>query len=78
MDARIGLLDSGLFRGLMKIERPSALPPPRQRKIWATMLVQSFRFDPVLGQLTEVLPVDSMRLPVRCDQHPLFSGDLFP
>ena len=72
---RVGLLDSGLFRGLIKIERPTALPVPFQTKAWATLLVQSFRFDRNSAQLTEVLPLDSARLPTRCDQHPLFTGD---
>jgi hypothetical protein len=61
----------------VKIERPSALPAPPQTKVWATVLVQSFRFDRNSGQLTEVLPLDSVRLPIRCDQHPLFTGGLF-
>ena len=74
--ARVGSLENPLVHRLLAIERPSALPP-RQQKVWASLLVQSFRFDQVLGQLTEVLPIDSIRLPVRCDQHPLFTGDLF-
>ena len=65
------------FRGLMKIERPSALPPAPQAKVWATLLLQSFRLDRNSSQLTEILPLESTRLPVRCDQHPLFTGDLF-
>lgn len=72
----MGSFRNPFFHGLMKIERPSALPPPQQQ-LWATSLAQSFRFDPFSGQLTEVLPIDSTRLPVRCDQHPLFTAELF-
>lgn len=77
--ARMGSQNS-FFRGLMKIERPSALPPlppPPQADVWATLLLHSFRFDRNASQLIEILPLENARLPVRCDQHPLFTGDLF-
>jgi hypothetical protein len=73
---RFGLAASGLLRGMVKgFEQPSALPAPAPSTIRLQMLVRTFQFDERSERLVEVLPSDSMQLPVRCQRGPLFIDD---
>ncbi len=71
-----GLVRSYRWKGQFEIERPSALSPERPAG-HAMALVETFSFDPTSGQLTEVLPIDSIQQPLRCQQKPLFTDSSF-
>lgn len=60
---------------LLKFDRPSALPPEKTTQ--SMELIKSFSFDQTSGRLTEILPVDSLEQPFRCQQMPLFTEDSF-
>ncbi len=71
-----GLVRIVRWKGPFEIERPSALPP-EPPVAHAMALVETFSFDPTSGQLTEVLPPDSIQQPLRCQQKPLFTDSNF-
>lgn len=71
-----GLVQNYRWKAPFQIERPAALPPERPAG-QAMILVETFNFDPSSGQLTEVLPLDSIQQPLRCQQKPLFTDTTF-
>jgi hypothetical protein len=56
----------------VKFDRPAALSP-EPAAVQVLTLVERFSFDQTSGQLTEVLPLDSIKQPLRCQQKPLFT-----
>lgn len=60
---------------LLSLERPSALPSEETTQ--TVELIKRFSFDQTSRQLTEILPIDGIEQPFRCQQMPLFTEDGF-